>query len=117
MTHQAKAHSQKGRKWSADVMKRSDALDLEPGVFTGTPHQIAASLKRSALRSTRRQGTPYQSAMSMITFHVNRGGASIGTVQRSKLEHAKKVLRQLFKKTSSQGHTGSHSRRKLNAGT
>ena len=118
MNHQAKAHSKKGRKWSADVMKRSDALDLESGVFTGSPHQIAASLKRSALRSTRRKGTPYQSAMSMLNFHINRGGSSISTGQRSKLERAKTVLRQLFKKTSSKGNTGrSRTRRKLNAGT
>ncbi len=118
MNHQAKAHSKKGRKWSADVMKRSDALDLESGVFTGSPHQIAASLKRSALRSTRRKGTPYQSAMSMLNFHINRGGSSISTGQRSKLERAKTALRQLFKKTSSKSNTGhSHSKRKLNAGT
>ena len=118
MNHKTKAHSQKDRKWSADVMKRSNALDLESGVFTGSPHQIAASLKRSALRSTRRKGTPYQSAMSMLNFHINRGGTNISTVQRSNLERAKTVLRQLFKKTSSQENTGrSQKRRKLNAGT
>ena len=118
MNHQANAHSKKGRKWSADVMKRSNSLDLESGVFTGSPPQIAASLKRSALRSTRRKGTPYQSAMSMLNFHINRGGSSISTGQRSKLERAKMVLRRLFKKSSSQGNTGrSRTRRKLNAGT
>ncbi len=62
-------------KWSAAVMKRSDALDLEEGVFTkGSAREIAASLKGSAMRSTRRKGTPYQSAMSMLNFHINRAG-------------------------------------------
>ena len=63
------SHSKKRRKWSSDVMKHSNALDLEPGVFTkSSPRQIAASLKRSALHSKRRKGTPYQSAMSMLNF-------------------------------------------------
>lgn len=65
----------KPRKWSADVMKNSDALDLEQGVFTKeSPRQIVASPKRSALHSRRRKDMPYQSAMSMLNFHINRGG-------------------------------------------
>lgn len=88
------------RRWSADVMKRSDALDLEPGVFTKeTPRQIATSLKRSALRSRRRKGTPYQSAMSMLNFHINRGGKRLGSAQKKRLEQAKVELRQLFGKS------------------
>ena len=89
----------KRRKWSADVMKRSDALDLEQGVFTkSNPRQIAASLKRSALRSTRRKGTPFQSAMSMLNFHINRGGKNLSAKQKTQLQKAKGELRKLFKK-------------------
>ena len=89
----------KRRKWSADVMKRSDALDLEQGVFTkSNPRQIAASLKRSALRSTRRKGTPFQSAMSMLNFHINRGGKNLSAKQKTQLQKAKEELRKLFGK-------------------
>lgn len=89
----------KRRKWSADVMKRSDALDLEQGVFTkSNPRQIAASLKRSALRSTRRKGTPFQSAMSMLNFHINRGGKNLNAKQKAQLQRAKGELRKLFGK-------------------
>ena len=96
-----KGRPKKSRRWSADVMKRSDALDLEPGVFTKeSPRQIAASLKRSALRSRRRKGTPYQSAMSMLSFHINRGGKGLSAVQKRRLEQAKAELRQLFGKTA-----------------
>jgi hypothetical protein len=78
-------------------MKRSDALDLEPGVFTkDTPLQIASSLRRSALRSKRRKGTPYQSAMSMLNLHINRGGKGISATQKNRLERAKGELRKLF---------------------
>jgi hypothetical protein len=86
------------RKWSAEVMKHSNALDLEPGVFKGNPRQIAASLKRSAMRSKRRKGTPYQSAMSMLNFHINRGGKNFSVAQRRRLEQAKSELRQMFGK-------------------
>ncbi len=90
----------KPRKWSAEVMKRSDALDLEAGVFTKkSPRQIASSLKRSALRSHRRKGTPYQSAMSMLNFHINRGGKNLSSTQKQRLEQAKGELRTLFGKT------------------
>ena len=89
----------KRRKWSADVMKRSDALDLEQGVFTkSNPRQIAASLKRSALRSTRWKGTPFQSAMSMLNFHINRGGKNLSAKQKTQLQEAKGELRKLFGK-------------------
>lgn len=71
-------HSKKSREWSADVMKRSNALDLEPDVFTkDNPRQIALSLRNSAMRSKRRRGTPYQSAMSMLNFHINRAGKGL----------------------------------------
>ena len=94
------ARSKPKRKWSTDVMKRSDALDLERGVFTKqNPRQIASSLKRSALRSRRRKGTPYQSAMSMLNFHINRSGRGLTATQKDRLERAKGELRKLFGKT------------------
>ncbi len=82
-------------------MKRSDALDLEEGVFTKrTAVEIARSLKRSADRSRRRKGTPFQSAMSMLNFHINRAGKQLSAIQRSRLERAKDELRKLFGKTA-----------------
>src|SRR4051794_5196771 len=94
------APSKTRRKWSATVMKRSDALDLEQGVFTKrTAREIASSLKRSADRSRRRKGTPFQSAMSMLNFHINRAGKQLSAAQKSRLERAKDELRKLFGKT------------------
>jgi hypothetical protein len=91
--------SKKGRKWSAAVMKRSEALDLEPGVFTKkNPSEIALSLKRSAMRSKRRKGTPFQSAMSMLNFHINRAGKGLTAIQKTRLGRAKGELRKLFGK-------------------
>jgi hypothetical protein len=85
------------RRWSGRVMKTSNALDLEPGVFTQrSPQAIAASLKRSALASRRRKAEPFQSAMSMLNFHINRSGRSLGAERRRILERAKKELRKLF---------------------
>ncbi len=85
------------RRWSAAVTRRSDALTLEPDVFRQTdPAAIAASLKRSAERSRRRKGTPYQSAMSMLTFYLNRAGRNVGAKQKRVLERAKTELRKAF---------------------
>ena len=85
------------RYWSAEVTQRSDALTLDPGVFKRTdPRRIAASLKRSAERSKRRKGTPYQSAMSMLNFYLNRAGRNVSAKQRRVLERAKGELRTLF---------------------
>jgi hypothetical protein len=85
------------RYWSADVMKRSDALDLRQGVFNlNDPRRIAASLKRSAERSTRRKGTPYQSAMSMLNFYINRAGNTLTASRKRLLNRAKPELRRLF---------------------
>ncbi len=86
----------RARRWSAEVTRRSSALDLEEGVFTRTPRAIAASLKRSAERSRRRKGTAYQSAMSMLTFYVNRGGRNLSAARKRKLRQAKDELRKLF---------------------
>jgi Protein of unknown function (DUF3175) len=92
-----KGTSSKGRRWSAEVTKRSDALDLERDVFKEKdPHRIALSLKRSAERSKRRKGTRYQSAMSMLTFYINRAGKNLPQKQKRVLERAKDELRDLF---------------------
>jgi hypothetical protein len=89
--------SSKARRWSAQVTKRSDALDLESDVFKGKePHRIALSLKRSAERSKRRKGTPYQSAMSMLNFYINRAGKNLPQKQRRILKRAKDELREAF---------------------
>src|SRR6266478_2276022 len=89
--------SSKTRKWSARVTKHSDALDLEANVFKEKdPHRIALSLKRSAERSKRRKGTPYQSAMSMLNFYINRAGKHLPQNQKRVLERAKDELREAF---------------------
>lgn len=78
-------------------MKHSNALDLEEGVFKQkNPRCIALSLKRSADRSTRRKSSPYRSAMSMLTFHINRAGRNLSATQRLTLDQAKVELRQLY---------------------
>jgi hypothetical protein len=85
------------RKWSKRVTETSDAMDLEPSVFKlRTPRAIASSLKRSAHRSRRRKTTPYRSALSMLTFYINRGGRNLKPAERNKLERAKDELRKLF---------------------
>ncbi|MBS0297646.1 MAG: DUF3175 domain-containing protein [Proteobacteria bacterium] len=85
------------RKWSAAVSAHSDALDLEPKVFDQkSPKAIAASLKRSAEHSHRRKGSPFQSAMSMLTFYINRAGRKLPASRRRVLEKAKDELRHDF---------------------
>jgi len=85
------------RALSQRVTETSWALELEPGVFTWKdPRRIAESLKRSALASTERKGTPLQSAMSMLTFYINRAGSTLDVEQRAVLEQAKNQLRALF---------------------
>lgn len=78
-------------------MQTSDALDLEKGVFREkSPAKVARSLKRSAEQSRRRKGTPYQSAMSMLNFYINRGGKNLSGTKRKVLEKAKGELRRIF---------------------
>ncbi len=86
------------KKWSAAVTAKSDALDLEPGVFTlEDPRAIAESLKRSADGSARRKArSAFGSAMSMLTFYLNRAGKHLSRRQRSTLERAKDELRLLY---------------------
>jgi hypothetical protein len=89
----------KQKRWSQRVTEESDALDLEPNVFTkASPHDIAMSLKRSADRSDRRKSDPYRSAMSMLTFYINRAGRTLPKERREKLEAAKAELRELYGK-------------------
>ncbi|MCS3797492.1 DUF3175 domain-containing protein [Niastella sp. OAS944] len=89
------------KKWSRHVMQTSDALDLESGVFKSKdPAKIARSLKRSAEKSKRRKGTPFQSAMSMLNFYINRAGKHLTTKEKKPLEEAKVELRRVFGKES-----------------
>jgi hypothetical protein len=97
MMSKASKKSSKTRRWSAGVTKHSDALDLQPQVFKGKdPRRIALSLKRSAERSKRRKGTPYQSAMSMLNFYINRAGKNLPQTQKRTLEHTREELREVF---------------------
>ena len=85
------------RKWSQHVTETSNAMDLQPDVFKlEDPKQIARSLKRSAEHSDRRKSDPYRSAMSMLTFYINRAGKNLPAAQKKRLEAAKDELRALF---------------------
>lgn len=86
-----------GQKWSQEVTEKSDALDLDEGVFAlDDPRAIARSLKHSAEASTRRKADPYRSAMSMLTFYINRAGANLPEGRKAILEAAKVELRKAF---------------------
>jgi len=85
------------KRWSARVTRESNALDLESGVFSKKdPRSIAQSLKRSAERSRRRKSGAYQSAMSMLTFYINRAGKNLSKTDRARLDAAKDELRRLY---------------------
>ena len=85
------------RRWSAGVTRRSDALDLEHGVFTKrSARQVALSLKKSADSSQRRKSGPFRSAMSMLNFEINRAGRNLSPSRRRVLENAKGELRKLY---------------------
>ncbi len=85
--------------WSGEVTRKSNALDLEAGVFTlDDPREIARSLKRSAEASRRRKSAPFRSAMSMLTFYINRAGAGLPDERRRVLERAKEELRREFER-------------------
>ena len=88
------------KRWSAEVTRHSNAMDLEAGVFTlKSAKSIAASLKRSAERSGRRKAEPYRSALSMLTFYINRAGANLSATRRRLLTRAKDELRRQFGRT------------------
>jgi hypothetical protein len=87
----------KPRRWSGKVTRESNALDLETGVFeSDDPRHIALSLKRSAETSRRRKAEPFRSAMSMLTFYINRAGDNLPSERRRTLEAAKRELRRVF---------------------
>jgi hypothetical protein len=87
------------KKWSKEVTEHSDAMTLEQDIFkSDDPKKIAASVKKSAEKSDRRKSTPFQSAMSMITFYENRGGSNITAAHKKVLDDAKDELRKLFGK-------------------
>jgi Protein of unknown function (DUF3175) len=92
-------HTKGSRKWSARVTRESHALDLDKGVFIKrSPRDIARSLKRSAEHSRQRKSSPLRSALSMLTFYINRAGSNLPAGRRRTLEKAKDELRDLFGK-------------------
>lgn len=94
--------ARKKKYWSREVTLHSAALRLEDGVFTlRSPRAIAESLRRSAEQSQQRKGTPFQSAMSMLTFFVNRAGTNLTPSRRRTLEQAKAELRRLYGRQAS----------------
>jgi hypothetical protein len=104
------------RRWSQRVTEGSDALTLDKGVFTRrSPRSIATSLKRSAERSHKRKSSPYRSAMSMLSFYLNRAGKTLPASSRRKVEAAKDELRSLYgkpaKQASTRSRTATHRRR------
>lgn len=92
-----KSGAGKTQRWSHQVMETSDAMDLEADIFkTGSADSIAQSLKQSSTHSKRRKGTPFQSAMSMLNFYINRAGRNLPKTRRATLEQAKRKLRIAF---------------------
>jgi hypothetical protein len=92
------------RKWSQDVTENSDAMDLKEGVFKQrSAKKIADSLKHSAESSHRRKSSPFRSAMSMLTFYINRAGDQLSGSRRRTLEKAKDELRKDFGKKPKSG--------------
>ena len=96
-TRKTAASKKTARKWSAGVSKHSHALALEANVFKGAdPKRIAASLKRSAQESHNRKSEPYRSAMSMLSFYINRAGKNLSAARKKTLERTKIELKRLF---------------------
>lgn len=94
-----KGRHKSGRRWSAKVTRNSNALDLQKDIFSkDDPEKIATSLKRSAEHSRRRKASPYRSAMSMLTFYINRAGKALPARRKRILEQAKDALREKFGK-------------------
>jgi len=89
--------AKKAKRWSQRVTEKSNALDLEEGVFAkDDPRDIAKSLKRSAERSRRRKSDPFRSAMSMLSFYINRAGKQLSQSKLKRLQAAKEELRELY---------------------
>jgi hypothetical protein len=97
MVREATKSKKPTNRWSHQVTENSNALDLQKGVFAlKDPKKIASSLKRSAEASHRRKSDPYRSAMSMLTFYINRAGKNLSDANRARLEKAKDELRKAF---------------------
>jgi hypothetical protein len=95
----ASRRARTGQRWSRHVTEHSDALTLDKGVFTAhDPQRISASLKRSAERSRRRKANPFRSALSMLTFYINRAGKNLPVSRKKTLMRAKDELRRQFGK-------------------
>jgi hypothetical protein len=91
------SNASNAKRWSHHVMETSDAMDIQRDIFKeGNAQEIADSLKKSSTRSTRRKGTPFQSAMSMLNFYINRAGRNLPKSRRTILDNAKKRLREAF---------------------
>ncbi len=100
MARREKRRTEQQKYWSGKVTEQSDALDLEPGVFAeDDPERIARSLKHSAEHSKRRNAGPYQSAMSMLNFYINRAGRNLPPERKKILTKAKDALRRVFGRT------------------
>ncbi|NPT33752.1 DUF3175 domain-containing protein [Paraburkholderia xenovorans] len=94
---QAAHRAKNPKKWSHHVMETSDAMDIQHDIFkTGSAESIAHSLKQSSTKSRRRKGTPFQSAMSMLNFYINRAGRNLPKARRDTLQQAKRKLREAF---------------------
>ena len=98
--HRRRRHASRAapaKRWSHEVAEHSDAMDIEHDIFrNGNAGEIAASLKRSSTKSRRRKGTPFQSAMSMLNFYINRAGRNLPKERRDTLQTAKRQLRVAF---------------------
>lgn len=95
--HTARASANSRHRWSHHVMETSDAMDTERDIFrSGSAEAIAQSLKRSSTHSRRRKGTPFQSAMSMLNFYINRAGRNLPKTRKATLQQAKRKLREAF---------------------
>jgi hypothetical protein len=92
----AGAATKRGGRWVRRVTETSNAMDLPPGIFKGSPAAVARGLKRAVLRSTRTKGTKFQSAMSMLNFYLNRAGRGLPAAERRRLTRAKDELRKVF---------------------
>lgn len=107
MTTRKRTHTRRTRSWSKPVTEHSHAMDLEPDVFKkSSAHAIAESVKKSAEHSHSRKAAPFRSAMSMLTFYMNRAGRNLPEREQKKLTAAKEELRRLFRRPSAK--TNSH---------
>jgi hypothetical protein len=84
-------------KWSAKVTATSDAMDVAAGTFKQrSAKKIAEAVEHDAEKSTRKKADSYRSAMSALTFYINRAGSNLSPARRKVLEQAKDVLRAEF---------------------